>query len=235
MRLDKFLSDMGVLSRSESKRMARSGAITVNGIAARDTSVHIDPEKDIVVCGGETITYSRFVYIMLNKPSGVLSATEDGDGTTVLDLLPEKYGKMGLFPCGRLDKYTLGLLILTNDGQTAHSLLSPAHHVDKTYLYECEKPLTADDAAALERGVDIGEKSSTRPANVEMITPTRGHITVVEGKYHQIKRMFKSIGNAVTYLERISFGSIPLDASLKRGEWRLLTEDEIAALKSRIK
>lgn len=231
MRLDKFLSDMGVCSRTEAKRAARAGNIAVNGISVRDTSVHIDPAKDEVTYFGERVTYAEYTYIMMNKPDGVLSATEDGAEKTVLDLLPEKYAKMGLFPCGRLDKNTLGLLILTNDGKTAHDLLSPSKHVEKTYLFECETPLSDSDCDLLCRGVDIGEKRSTREATLALDSRTRGKITVVEGKFHQIKRMFSAVGNKITYLERISFGGIPLDKGLARGEWRELTDDEIALLR----
>lgn len=231
MRLDKFLSDMGVCSRTEAKRAARAGNIAVNGISVRDTSVHIDPAKDEVTYLGERVTYAEYTYIMMNKPDGVLSATEDGAGKIVLDLLPEKYAKMGLFPCGRLDKNTLGLLILTNDGKTAHDLLSPSKHVEKTYLFECETPLSDSDCDLLCRGVDIGEKRSTREATLALDSRTRGEITVVEGKFHQIKRMFSAVGNKITYLERVSFGGIPLDKGLARGEWRELTDDEIAVLR----
>ncbi|MBR7082854.1 MAG: rRNA pseudouridine synthase [Clostridia bacterium] len=231
MRLDKFLSDMGVCSRTESKRAARAGNIAVNGISVRDTSVHIDPETDEVTYLGERVTYAEYTYIMMNKPDGVLSATEDGAGKTVLDLLPEKYAKMGLFPCGRLDKNTLGLLILTNDGKTAHDLLSPSKHVEKTYLFECETPLSDSDCDLLCRGVDIGEKRSTREATLALDSRTRGEITVVEGKFHQIKRMFAAVGNKITDLERISFGGIPLDKGLARGEWRELTAEEISLLR----
>ena len=231
MRLDKFLSDMGVCSRTEAKRAAKAGNITVGGTVVRDTAAHIDPEKDEVVFSGERVAYAEFTYIMMNKPDGVLSATEDGTGKTVLDLLPEKYAKMGLFPCGRLDKNTLGLLILTNDGKLAHELLSPSKHVEKTYLFECETPLSDSDCMTLCRGVDIGEKRSTREAELLLDSRTRGRITVVEGKFHQIKRMFSAVGNKITYLERVSFGGIKLDPSLDRGEWRELTESEISTLR----
>lgn len=231
VRLDKFLSDMGVCSRTECKRAAKAGKITVGGAIARDTSAHIDPEKDEVVFSGERIAYAKFTYIMMNKPDGVLSATEDGAGKTVLDLLPEKYAKIGLFPCGRLDKNTLGLLILMSDGKLAHDLLSPSKHVEKTYLFECETPLSDADCDLLCRGVDIGEKRSTREAELQLESRTRGTITVVEGKFHQIKRMFSAVGNKITYLERVSFGGIKLDRTLRRGEWRELTAEEISTLR----
>ena len=227
MRLDKFLSETGMLSRSESKKAAKSGRITVNGIPVRDTSAHISPENDIVALDGETVRYSRYIYIMMNKPDGLVCATEDAREETVLSLLPENLQKTGLFPCGRLDKNTLGLLLLTNNGELAHYMLSPARHVEKTYRFECESPLSADDVNLLCRGVDIGEKSSTKKARVTLYSPTCGEITVTEGKYHQIKRMFSAVNNKITYLERIAFAGIPLDTSLSRREWRFLSEDEI--------
>ena len=167
---------------------------------------------------------------MMNKPDGVISATEDGNETTVLELLPEKYRKMDIFPCGRLDKNTLGLLILTNNGALAHRLLSPKCHVEKTYRFECERPLTDGDVELLCKGVDIGEKSSTQPAKVMLTSPRSGEISVTEGKFHQIKRMFQAVCNKITYLERIRFADIPLDTTLARGEWRELTEEERAIL-----
>lgn len=230
MRLDKFLTETGTLSRSESKKAAKSGRICVNGVPARDTSVHISPETDVVTLDGMPIKYSRYTYIMMNKPDGLVSATEDEREETVLSLLPENLQKIGLFPCGRLDKNTLGLLLLTNNGELAHYMLSPSRHVEKTYKFECASPLSEADVSLLCRGVDIGEKTSTREAKVTLSFPNRGEITVTEGKFHQIKRMFLAIDNKITYLERIAFAGIPLDASLSRGEWRFLTEEEIAMI-----
>ena len=226
MRLDKFLSETGTATRSESKKAARSGGVTLNGVAVRDLSVHIDPEKDRVTYMDTPVVYQKNIYIMMNKPDGVISATDDGNETTVLDLLPEKYKKMEIFPCGRLDKNTLGLLILTNNGALAHRLLSPKCHVEKTYRFECERPLTDGDVELLCKGVDIGEKSSTQPAKVSLTSSRSGEISVTEGKFHQIKRMFQAVCNKITYLERIRFADIPLDTTLARGEWRELTEKE---------
>ena len=226
MRLDKFLSETGTATRSESKKAARSGGVTLNGVAVRDLSVHIDPENDRVTYMDSPVIYQKNIYIMMNKPDGVISATEDGNETTVLELLPEKYRKMEIFPCGRLDKNTLGLLILTNNGALAHRLLSPKCHVEKTYRFECERPLTDGDVELLCKGVDIGEKSSTQPAKVSLTSSRSGEISVTEGKFHQIKRMFQAVCNKITYLERIRFADIPLDTALARGEWRELTEKE---------
>lgn len=230
MRLDRFLSETGNTTRTEAKKAAKLRQVTVNGTVVTDTSVHIDPVSDVVMLRGERIAYSEFTYIMMNKPDGVLSSTDDGSGTTVIELLPEKLQRIGLFPCGRLDKNTLGLLVLTNNGQLAHMLLSPNRHVGKTYRFECENSLTDGNVKKLCDGVDIGEKSSTRPATVSLETDRKGTITVVEGKFHQIKRMFRAIENNITYLERISFGGIDLDETLERGEWRYLTEEEINVL-----
>ena len=168
-----------------------------------------------------------------NKPEGVVSATDDGTERTVLDLLPGKYRKMGLFPCGRLDKNTTGLLILTNNGALAHRLLSPKCHVEKTYRFTCERPLTDADCELLRRGVNIGEKSSTLPAKLTLSSDRSGEITVTEGKYHQIKRMFQAVCNKILSLERISFAGIPLDPALARGEWRELTAAEAADIESK--
>ena len=226
MRLDKFLSETGTASRSESKKAARVGGVTLNGVAVRDLSVHIDPETDRISYMNTPVIYQKNIYIMMNKPDGVISATEDGNEKTVLELLPEKYRKMEIFPCGRLDKNTLGLLILTNNGALAHRLLSPKCHVEKTYRFECERPLTDGDVELLCKGVDIGEKSSTQPATVVLSSERSGEISVTEGKFHQIKRMFQAVCNKITYLERIRFADIPLDETLARGEWRELTEKE---------
>jgi 16S rRNA pseudouridine516 synthase len=178
MRLDKFLSETGTASRSESKKAARVGGVTLNGVAVRDLSVHIDPETDRVSYMNTPVVYHKNIYIMMNKPDGVISATEDGNEKTVLELLPEKYRKMEIFPCGRLDKNTLGLLILTNNGALAHRLLSPKCHVEKTYRFECERPLTDEDVELLCKGVDIGEKSSTQPAKVALTSSRSGEISV---------------------------------------------------------
>lgn len=233
MRLDKFLSETGTASRSESRKAAKAGGIAVNGAAVYDTAVHIDPEQDEISFMGSRIVYRKYIYLMLNKPEGVISATDDGTERTVLDLLPDKYRKMGLFPCGRLDKNTTGLLILTNNGALAHRLLSPKCHVEKTYRFACERPLTDADCERLRLGVDIGEKSSTLPAKLTLFSDRSGEITVTEGKYHQIKRMFQAVCNKILSLERISFAGIPLDPALARGEWRELTAVEAADIESK--
>ncbi|MBQ8388471.1 MAG: rRNA pseudouridine synthase [Clostridia bacterium] len=229
MRLDKFFSTTGTLTRSEATRAIRGKRVTVNGMAAQKADMKIDPDLDVITLDGQRVTYQRYTYVMLNKPKGYVSATDDSRLPTVLDLLPEKYKRLGLFPCGRLDRDTTGLMLLTDDGELAHFLLSPVSHVPKTYAYESASPLTAADAERLENGVDIGEKTLTKPAHLEYDGKS-GRITLAEGRYHQIKRMFEAVGNKITELERVTLGPLSLDPALERGEWRELTEQEIAEL-----
>ena len=233
MRLDKFLVSTGKISRSDAGRAARGGKITVNGIVEKKADRHIDPDKDVVTLHGERIVYRRYTYILLNKPAGYVSATEDGRDPTVLTLLPEELQRIGLFPCGRLDKYTLGLMLLTNDGDLSHRLLSPRHHVEKRYAYTCRHPLSSEDMERLEGGVELEDGYVTKPAR--MLAEDRslsGIIVLTEGKYHQIKRMFEAVDNKIETLERVTFGPLTLDPTLSRGEWRYLTDDEIALLQS---
>ena len=231
MRIDKFLSNMGIATRTESSKTARQGGILVNGAVVKKADVHIDPEKDVVTYLGRKIEYRKYTYILMNKPDGVVSATEDGRDKTVIDLLPEELQKLNLFPCGRLDKHTLGLVMLTDDGDLAHRLLSPKHHVKKKYYFESKFPLTDDEISYLEKGATLEDGYVTKPSEIELFENKKsGHITLVEGKYHQIKRMLESVNNKITYLERITFGPLVLDENLERGEWRFLTENEIKGL-----
>lgn len=233
MRLDKFLSETGTLSRSESGRAVRAGKVLVNGRAAKSPSDRVDPERDEIFFGGERVLYRRFTYILLNKPDGYVSATEDGREKTVLELLPEKQRKIDLFPCGRLDKHTLGLMLLTNDGQLAHDLLSPRHHVEKLYRFSVKFPLTDEEVARLEQGTVLEDGYETKPSRICLDEERKsGTIMLIEGKYHQIKRMMESVHNQITSLERISFGPLTLDPTLERGAWRYLTEAEEAALQA---
>ena len=215
MRLDKFLSITGTASRKDSARAVRAGAVTVNGIGAAKADMNIDPDRDAVTFYGNPVTYRKNTYIMLNKPIGVVSATEDGREQTVLELLPEELQRLELFPCGRLDKNTEGLMLLTDNGSLAHYLLSPKRHVSKKYRFSSKFPLTEETAAQLERGVDIGGYV-TKPCKVEIIDGG-GYITLTEGKYHQIKLMLDAVGNKVTALERLTFGPLSLDPALARG------------------
>lgn len=225
MRLDKFISMLGKATRSEAGKLIRAGKATVNGIVQKAPDYKIDPDNDLVTLLGEVLTYKKYTYIMLNKPEGYVSATEDPNEKTVLDLVSPEDRRRGLFPCGRLDKNTLGLVILTNDGEGAHRVLSPKHHVSKVYKFISRDPVCENDVKLLEAGVDIGGYL-TKPCKIKMVSENEGEITLTEGKYHQIKRMLEAVGNKITYLERISFGSIALDPALKRGEWRYLTPNE---------
>ena len=229
MRLDKLLSECGVASRKESARAAKAGQITVDGVPVKSADVKVDPEKNAVVFCGRLIQYRKFVYFLLNKPDGYVSATEDGRDPVVTDLFPEEYRKMGIFPCGRLDKHTLGLMLITNDGVLSHRLLAPKSHVAKSYRFNVKFPLSQKDLEELEAGVDIGGYL-TKPCKVSLDAEKSGVITLTEGKYHQIKLMMEAVHNQITYLERVSFGPLSLDPALERGEWRELTADEIKAL-----
>lgn len=233
MRIDKFLSNMGIASRTESSKAARAGLILVNGVAVKKADIHIDPEKDEIIFCGRTIEYRKYTYILMNKPDGVVSATEDGKDRTVIDLLPEELQKLNLFPCGRLDKHTLGLVMLTDDGDLAHRLLSPKHHVKKKYFFESKFPLSDEEIEHLEKGATLEDGYVTKPSQIQLLENKQsGYITLVEGKYHQIKRMLESVNNKITYLERVTFGPLVLDESLARGEWRFLTKDEIEKLEN---
>ncbi len=232
MRLDKFFVHTGRATRSEAVKLIRSGAVTVDGNPQRDPSVHIDPETQTVCLRAEIVPYQQYTYLMLNKPQGYISATDDPRQKTVLHLLSEQEQRLGLFPCGRLDKDTVGLLVLTNDGALAHRLLSPKHHVEKTYYFECESALTKADCAALETGVTLEDGYETLPCRIRMQGETKGEITITEGKFHQIKRMLEARANRITFLRRITFGSIPLDPDLQEGEYRPLSKEEIDLLQS---
>lgn len=227
MRLDKYLSKATLMSRSASASAIKRGRVTVNGTVAKSGDLKVDENIDDVRLDGELLEYEEFIYIMMNKPAGVLSATEDGKGVTVLDLLPEEYRNKGLFPAGRLDKDTVGFLLLTNDGALAHRLLSPKYHVDKKYFLQCENKLSDEDVKRLCEGVRIDADTVTAPAIAQPSSDGMSCVlTIREGKFHQIKRMLEAVGNKVTFLERTHFADIPLDASLERGQWRRLTSEE---------
>lgn len=231
MRLDKFLGMSGCCSRSEAKKAVRRGSVSVNGAVPKSADINIDPESDTVFFCGREVIYREFLYIMLNKPEGYVSATEDGRDLTVLELLPPDVRRAGLFPCGRLDKNTLGLMLITDDGALSHRLLAPKSHVSKTYRFKSKFPISSEDAKRFEGGVTLDDGYVTLPAKIELDSDGRGgYITLTEGKYHQIKRMLEALNNKITYLERISFGNLVLDEALERGQWRYLTDEEIAGL-----
>ena len=237
MRLDKFLKENGICSRSEAKKILKEGLVLVNGTVVKSADYKVDENVDQVSYDGNLIKYEKFVYIMLNKPAGYLSATEDCNQKTVLDLIPE-YKHKNLFPFGRLDKDSVGLLILSNDGALAHELLSPKKHVDKKYYLKIQGKLTNEDVEKFKNGIVLEDGYECKSAALEIVTGdeiSECYATISEGKFHQLKRMFKALGKEVVYLKRVSFGNVVLDDSLKEGEWRFLTETELDLLNHRDK
>lgn len=232
MRGDKFLTESGLLSRKEAAAAIRGGRVCVNGLPLRDPARHIDPAADQVTLDGEAVGYAPFIYYMLNKPEGYVSATEDGHLPTVVSLLPPQAQKRCPFPCGRLDRDTVGLMLLTDDGALAHRLLAPKSHVAKSYRFTCAEPLCAEAEALCAAGMTLGNGDLLRPAGLVCDGDRMGGvITLSEGKYHQIKRMAGALSNRIVTLERITFGPLALDPALPRGECRPLTDAEIAALR----
>ncbi len=229
MRLDKFLCEMNIGSRSEVKVLLKQGHVTVNDITVTRPELQIKEDTDRVCFKGSPLAYRAYEYYMLNKPRGCITATEDRQTKTIMDYLPKGH-RNDVFPVGRLDKDTEGLLLITNDGDLAHRMLSPKKHVDKTYLVDLEHPLTTDAILKLEQGVDIGEKALTQPAKVTLLNDTQIHLTIQEGKFHQVKRMLQAVDNQVIHLKRITFGPLTLDPDLIAGDCRTLTDEEIKSL-----
>jgi 16S rRNA pseudouridine516 synthase len=251
-RLDKILAHTGLGTRSEIKQLVKCGAVTVNGSVAKDSGMQVNPQRDKLAVNGESILYREHVYLMMNKPPDVVSATEDTRERTVVDLLDEAYRHYAVFPVGRLDKDTEGLLLLTNDGALAHRLLSPRKHVPKTYYARVLGRVDAADGEAFKRGVELDDGYTTLPADLEVLSQGNGEgggsgvggainnvgggghsevlLTIVEGKFHQVKRMFIAVGKRVIYLKRMSMGPLKLDESLRLGEYRELSAVELAEL-----
>lgn len=229
-RLDKLLAGTGKWSRREVKALVRQGLVRVDGRLAACAEDKLDPAATVVTVAGETISLCRFTYVMLHKPAGVLTATEDRKQPTVLDLLPPELRRIGLAPVGRLDKDTEGLLLLTNDGELAHRLLSPKYHVEKRYLARVDGELSAADAEAFARGMTLGDGLECLPAGLEVLPDRVCIVTLREGKFHQVKRMLAARGAPVLYLKRLSMGPLTLDDSLAAGAYRLLRAEEILAL-----
>jgi len=225
MRLDKLFSNLGLLSRSEAKAAVKKGRVTVNGVLASGSDMKIDPDKDEICLDGKRIIVQQFVYYMFNKPSGVITANEDRTSPVVMDYIRDT--RPDLSAVGRLDKDTTGILLITNDGELNHRLLSPRNHVSKTYQVWIDGELTQEDIVSLTEGMDIGDDKPTLPAKVRIIeTSQHVELIITEGRYHQIKRMFAKLGKPVVRLHRSGFGPLELDAELKPGEYRELTEDE---------
>ena len=232
IRLDKFLCEMEIGTRSQVKEMIKKGLVTVDGEVIKKADFKFEESKAKVFVKEKEVSYQKFYYYMLHKPAGVVSATVDNHDRTVMELLKDAPGK-DLFPVGRLDKDTEGLLLITNDGELSHNLLSPKKHVDKTYLVETRENITKKMMQELEEGVDIGEDKPTMPAKVKLVEDKKMELTIREGKFHQVKRMLQAVENEVIYLKRLSMGSLVLDEKLGLGEFRCLTKQEIEDLKER--
>ncbi|CAM3128833.1 pseudouridine synthase [Streptobacillus ratti] len=229
MRLDKFLANSGIGTRKEVKEIIKTRKIFVNDKIVVSPDVQINEIKDVIKYENNIIRYTKFRYIMLNKPKGYISATDDSKQKTVLDLITD-FKTYKLFPVGRLDIDTEGLLLLTNDGDLAHNLLSPRKHVEKKYYVELNSPISFDDIQNIESGIDIGEGIVTKASKIIKIDDYKLYIIITEGKFHQVKRMFKAVHNEVKYLKRISMGSLTLDENLNLGEYRELTDEELRNL-----
>jgi 16S rRNA pseudouridine516 synthase len=229
-----MLANLGFGSRKEVKQLLKSGAVKVDDVVVKDPKQHVDTNNQIVTLNGDVIEYKEFIYLMMNKPQGVLSATEDSAQETVIDLLELEDQVYEPFPVGRLDKDTEGLLLITNDGQLAHKLLSPKKHVPKTYFAVIDQEVTDEDVKAFAEGVTLDDGYETKPGELKILkSGMRSDIelTITEGKFHQVKRMFEAVGKKVVYLKRISMGPLPLDETLELGEYRELTDEEIELLR----
>lgn len=229
-RLDKVLAGTGRWSRREVKLLVRQGLVRLNGAAAVSAEEKCDPETAVITVNGETVVLRRFTYVLLHKPGGVLTATEDRRQETVMELLPQELRRVGLAPVGRLDKDTEGLLLLTNDGELTHRLLSPKFHVDKRYFARVDGHLTAAHAETFAKGMTLGDGLKCLPARLEILPDNGCIVTVREGKFHQVKRMLAACGAPVVYLKRLSMGPLVLGDELGRGEHRMLRDEEVAAL-----
>ena len=234
-RIDKILSNLGYGTRKDLKKIVKNGMVQVNGITIKDSAMKVDPEKDKIVINGEEIFYREFIYLMMNKPAGVISATFDNKDETVIDLLEVEHQVFEPFPVGRLDKDTVGLLLLTNDGDLNHRLISPKWKVDKVYFAKINQKVTEEDIEKFKHGITLDDGYRCKEAILEIQKASEEGseivLTIQEGKVHQVKRMFEAVGKKVTYLKRIEFGTLPLDEDLEEGEYRELTEEEIAILK----
>jgi len=233
-RIDKILSNFGYGTRKEVKQLVKLGLVKVNGNVVRDSGLHVDPNASLIEINGEMLNYRQFIYVMMNKPKGVISATYDDKLKTAVDILPDEFKHFDLFPAGRLDIDTEGLLLMTNDGQLAHELLSPKKHVPKRYYALVEGRVTDEDVKAFKGGVVLDDGYKTLPADLYMLRPgdySEIELVIHEGKFHQVKRMFEAVGKRVKYLKRIEMGGLKLDENLEPGESRELTEMEVELLK----
>lgn len=234
MRIDKMLANLGYGSRKDVKKLLKNGAVIVNDVPVKDAKQHVNPDEDTVAINGEIVEYKEFIYLMMNKPPGVISATEDTRHETVLDILEQEDLVFEPFPVGRLDKDTEGLLLLTNDGQLSHRLLSPKKHVPKTYFAVIDGKVTEEDIFAFQRGVILDDGYETKPGKLVILKSgltSDIELTITEGKFHQVKRMFEAVGKRVIYLKRLSMGPLMLDEELELGQYRELTDEEVELLR----
>ena len=232
-RLDKLIASQGKLSRSDVKKMVKSGRVTVDGAVPKSADIKVDAGKSVIALDGKELCYKKHIYIMLNKPQGVISASNDKTQKTVVDLVPPELYRDGLFPAGRLDGDTVGFVLITDDGDFAHRILSPKNHIMKTYHAILKAPLTESDIEQFKNGIELSDGTLCLEAEVRMLEDTdepTAEVKICEGKYHQVKRMFAALGNKVVYLRRVKMGELFLDESLKEGECREITADELGLI-----
>ncbi|MBM7660473.1 16S rRNA pseudouridine516 synthase [Bacillus mesophilus] len=235
MRIDKLLANMGFGTRKEVKQLLKKGSVRVNEEIVKDAKTHVDPDVQQVTVNGEQVEYKEFIYLMMNKPPGIISATEDNHDQTVIDILEHEDAIFEPFPVGRLDKDTEGLLLITNDGQLAHQLLSPKKHVPKTYYAHIDGVVSEEDVVAFKNGVVLDDGYETKPGMLTILEAgpiSKIELIITEGKFHQVKRMFEAVGKRVIYLKRIQMGPLPLDETLELGEYRELTQEELELLRN---
>ncbi|EGT4969183.1 TPA: rRNA pseudouridine synthase [Clostridioides difficile] len=235
-RIDKILSNLGYGSRSEIKKYCKQGSVVVNGSEVSNPGTQVDTENDEILFNGEEVIYREYIYLMMNKPDGYISATTDKYDPTVLDLIDLSYLAFEPFPVGRLDKDTEGLLVLTNDGKLSHRVLSPKKHVPKTYYAKIDGVVTEEDVEAFLEGVVLDDGYKTMPSQLNILKSddeSEIELTIHEGRFHQVKRMFESVGKKVVYLKRLSMGNLKLDESLELGEYRELTDEEVKLIEER--
>ena len=234
-RIDKIIASQGKYSRSEVKKLVRDGRVTLDGSVIKSSDVKADPDKSCIAIDGKSIGYKKHLYIMLNKPQGVVSATEDTDHKTVIDLVPKELKRDGLFPAGRLDGDTVGFVLITDDGDFAHRILSPKNHIMKTYHATLQRPVTDEDIRAFRDGIELKDGTLCLEAQVKPLEGDEpmAEIKICEGKYHQVKRMFAALGNKVVFLKRVKMGSLALDESLEEGQCREITDEELRLIQQK--
>lgn len=235
-RLDKLIASQGKLSRSDVKKMVKSGRVTVDGTIVKSADIKVDADSSVIAVDGKALNYKQHIYIMLNKPQGVISASNDKTQKTVVDLVPPELYRDGLFPAGRLDGDTVGFVLITDDGDFAHRILSPKNHIMKTYHATLKAPLTDEDIEHFKKGIELADGTLCLEAEVRMLPDTEepiAEVKICEGKYHQVKRMFAALGNKVVYLKRVKMGGLDLDESLEEGQCREITDDELSLINAK--